>query len=50
MTLTPQTTLGTGADVVVTLVGESTSQWRILSAYPNLMPADSTTGGVRATT
>jgi hypothetical protein len=43
------TTAGTGADISVTLIGESTAQWRIVSAYPSLAP-DSTTAGVRVTT
>jgi hypothetical protein len=43
------TTAGGGNDISVTLIGESTAQWRILSAWPRLA-ADSTTAGVRVTT
>ena len=46
--LTP-TTASAGEDMSVTLVGEATTQWRILSAWPKLS-ADSTTNGVKVTT
>jgi hypothetical protein len=46
--MTP-TTAATGEDMSVTLIGEATTQWRIISAWPKLS-ADSTTNGVKITT
>ena len=43
------TTAAVGEDMSVTLVGEATTQWRIVSAWPKIA-ADSTTNGVRVTT
>jgi hypothetical protein len=43
------TTVGGGPDISVTLIGESSTQWRILSAYPALSTS-STSFGVRVTT
>jgi hypothetical protein len=43
------TTAGAGEDMSVTLFGEATTQWRIVSAWPKIA-ADSTTNGVRVTT
>jgi hypothetical protein len=48
LSLQPTTAAG-GNDISVTLLGESSTQWRILSAWPRLS-ADSTTAGVRVTT
>jgi hypothetical protein len=48
LVLTP-TTVGGGEDMSVTLLGESSTQWRIVSAWPKLS-ADSTTNGVKVTT
>ena len=48
LVLTP-TTAGVGEDMSVTLLGEATTQWRIISAWPKLS-ADSTTNGVKVTT
>ena len=43
------TTAAAGEDISVTMVGEATTQWRIISAWPKLS-ADSTTNGVKVTT
>ena len=43
------TTAGAGEDMSVTLLGESSTQWRIVNAWPKIAP-DSTTNGVRVTT
>jgi hypothetical protein len=43
------TTAAVGEDASVTLFGEATTQWRIVSAWPKIA-ADSTTNGVRVTT
>jgi hypothetical protein len=43
------TTAAAGEDMSVTLLGESSTQWRIVGAWPKLA-ADSTTNGVRVTT
>ena len=43
------TTAAVGEDMSVTLIGEATTQWRIVSAWPKIA-ADSTTNGVRVTT
>ena len=43
------TTAAVGEDMSVTLIGEATTQWRILSAWPRVA-ADSTSNGVRVTT
>ena len=43
------TTAAVGEDMSVTLIGESATQWRIVSAWPKIAP-DSTTNGVRVTT
>jgi hypothetical protein len=43
------TTAGAGEDMSVTLLGEASTQWRIVSAWPKIAP-DSTTNGVRVTT
>jgi hypothetical protein len=43
------TTAAAGEDMSVTLFGEATTQWRIVSCWPKLA-ADSTTNGVRVTT
>jgi hypothetical protein len=43
------TTTAAGEDMSVTLIGEATTQWRIVGAWPKLA-ADSTTNGVRVTT
>ena len=43
------TSAGAGEDMSVTLLGESSTQWRIISAWPKLS-ADSTTNGVKVTT
>jgi hypothetical protein len=43
------TTAAVGEDASVTLLGEATTQWRILSVWPKIA-ADSTTNGVRVTT
>jgi hypothetical protein len=43
------TTAAAGEDPSVTLLGEATTQWRIISVWPKLA-ADSTTNGVRVTT
>jgi hypothetical protein len=48
LSLQPTTVAG-GNDIAVTLIGESSTQWRILSAWPRLA-ADWTTAGVRVTT
>ena len=39
------TTVGAGQDLSVTLIGESSTQWRILSVWPAIA-ADSTSNGV----
>ena len=44
------TTVGGGADLSVTLLGESSTQWRIIGSYPPATPADSTSAGIRVTT
>ena len=43
------TTAAVGEDMSVTLIGEATTLWRILSAWPRVA-ADSTSNGVRVTT
>ena len=43
------TTAAVGEDMSVTLLGESSTQWRIVSAWPRIA-ADSTGNGVRVTT
>ena len=43
------TSAGAGEDMSVTLLGESSTQWRIISAWPRIA-ADSTGNGVRVTT
>jgi hypothetical protein len=43
------TTAAVGEDMSVTLLGEATTQWRIVGAWPKIAP-DSTTNGVRVTT
>ena len=43
------TTVGGGMDIGVTLIGESSVQWRIMSAFPGVA-ADSTGSGIRVTT
>jgi hypothetical protein len=43
------TTAGGGEDMSVTLIGETSTQWRIVNAWPKIAP-DSTTNGVRVTT
>jgi hypothetical protein len=43
------TTADAGEDMSVTLLGESSTQWRIVGAWPKLA-ADSTTNGVRVST
>jgi hypothetical protein len=43
------TTAAAGEDASVTLLGESSTQWRIVNCWPKLA-ADSTTNGIRVTT
>jgi hypothetical protein len=49
MFLNAGTTTAVGPDASVTLLGESSTQWRILSVYPGVA-ADSTSAGVYVTT
>src|SRR5262245_19560421 len=43
------TTAAAGEDISVTLLGEATTQWRIINAWPRIA-ADSTSNGVIVTT